>query len=148
MEIGIFRALEKLDVVCEDVETNEKVVFSSFIDSVNAESLFICVPQREKEELKSSLEEHLSNDDANKAYNEMWKDIDEGSIGRSALLSSGQVVLWGSDANDKGTLAHEIFHCVCFIMEKVGICLCHESDEAYAYLIGFITNKVNDALKE
>lgn len=55
MEIGIFRALEKLDVVCEDVETNEMVVFSSFIDSVNAESLFICVPQREKEELKSCV---------------------------------------------------------------------------------------------
>lgn len=113
------------------------------IDIYNIDMLFVV---GEKEELKSSLEEHLSNDDANKAYNEMWKDIDEGSIGRSALLSSGQVALWVSDANDKGTLAHEIFHCVCFIMEKVGICLCHESDEAYAYLIGFITNKVNDAL--
>jgi c-di-GMP-binding flagellar brake protein YcgR len=53
MQTGLFRALEKLDVLCEDVETNEKVVFSSFIDSVDAESLFICVPQREKEELKS-----------------------------------------------------------------------------------------------
>lgn len=113
------------------------------IDIYNIDMLFVVGA---KEELKSSLEEHLSNDDVNEAYSVMVNDIDEVTLGRSALLSSGQVALWISDANDKGTLAHEIFHIVCYIMEKVGICLCHESDEAYAYLIGFITNKVNDAL--
>jgi len=55
MQTSLFRAVEKLDVLCEDIETNEEVVFSSFIESVDAESLFICVPQREKEALNTCV---------------------------------------------------------------------------------------------
>ena len=99
-----------------------------------------------KEELKSSLEKHLNKEDAEDAYNVMVSDIDDITLGRSAYLNSGQTALWVSNPGDKGTLAHEIFHIACYITEKVGISLCHESDEAYAYLIGYITNKVNEVL--
>lgn len=113
------------------------------IDIYNTDMLFVIGT---KDELKQSLNKYLEKEDVDDAYNVMAADIDDITMGRSAYLNSGQVVLWISNTKDKGTLAHEIFHVVCYIMEKVGISLCHESDEAYAYLIGFITNKVNDAL--
>ncbi len=113
------------------------------IDIYNTDMLFVVGTE---DELRVSLEKHLGIDDAKEAYAVMAEDISDISLGRSALLSSGQTVLWMPNDSDKGTLAHEIFHIACYIMEKVGISLCHESNEVYAYLIGFITNKVNDVL--
>ena len=113
------------------------------IEIYNIDVLFVVGT---KDELKISLEKHLEKEDADDAYNVMVGDIEDFTLGRSAYLNSGQTALWLPNAEDKGTLAHEIFHIACYIMEKVGICLCHESDEAYAYLIGYITNKVNEVL--
>lgn len=42
---------------------------------------------------------------------------------------------------EMGSLAHEIFHAVDFIFRHVGIQLSSDSDEAYAYLIGYITEQ-------
>lgn len=40
-------------------------------------------------------------------------------------------------------IAHEIFHAVTFIMERIGMELViMKSDEAYAYLIGYLTKEV------
>lgn len=99
-----------------------------------------------KEELEQALKKHLDREDAEDAYAVMVRDIRDNTLGRSAILNSGQTALWIQDINDKGTIAHEIFHIACYIMERAGISLCHESDEAYAYLIGYITNKINDIL--
>lgn len=42
-----------------------------------------------------------------------------------------------------GNLAHEIFHVATFIMDRVGMKLeVMVSDEAYAYLISFITERI------
>ncbi len=44
---------------------------------------------------------------------------------------------------DYGTLAHEVFHAATFIMDRIGVELkVLVSDEAYAYLIGFITRSI------
>ncbi len=59
MQKGLFRALEKIDVVCENVETKEIVIFSSFIKSIESDSLFIGVPQREKEEMQTCIGDYL-----------------------------------------------------------------------------------------
>jgi hypothetical protein len=48
--------------------------------------------------------------------------------------------------DEHGTLAHEIFHVCDFILHKVGVTLTRESDEAYAYLIGFVTKKIYEHL--
>ncbi len=45
-------------------------------------------------------------------------------------------------AQEFGTLAHEIFHAVDFITRRIGLRLMDGSDEAYAYLIGYVTEKV------
>ena len=41
-----------------------------------------------------------------------------------------------------GTLQHEIFHAVSFVMERIGVKFCNKSDEAYAYLIGYLTREI------
>ncbi len=47
-----------------------------------------------------------------------------------------------------GTLQHEIFHCASSILWRVGIKLKMKySDEAYAYLIGYLTEKIYYRLK-
>lgn len=50
--------------------------------------------------------------------------------------------------SDYGVLQHEIFHCVTFIMDKIGIELSlYKSDEAYAYLIGYLTEEIYKKIK-
>lgn len=46
-----------------------------------------------------------------------------------------------------GHLSHEIFHAVEFIMERIGMKLTVDSDEAYAYLIDYITKEIYKQLK-
>lgn len=113
------------------------------IDIYNTDLLFVV---GSKQDLKDALKKHLDMDDAEDAYDVMVGNIEDYTLGRSAYLNSGQLALWLPDASDKATLAHEIFHVACYLMEKVGIGLCHESDEAYAYLIGYITKKVDELL--
>lgn len=40
-----------------------------------------------------------------------------------------------------GTVSHEIFHAVDFIFQRIGVSLCLQSGESYAYLIGYITEQ-------
>lgn len=47
-----------------------------------------------------------------------------------------------------GTLQHEIFHCVTMILDKVGMKFdLQSSDEAYAYLIGYLTTEIYKLIK-
>ena len=47
-----------------------------------------------------------------------------------------------------GQLSHEIFHCVSMIMWKIGMELVIEkSDEAYAYLVRYLTTEIYKKLK-
>lgn len=66
--------------------------------------------------------------------------------GKSFLLPGGQMILYmpnlPKDINGLSILAHEIFHIANFTLEKAGINLTSDSDEAYSYLIEFLTKKI------
>lgn len=49
------------------------------------------------------------------------------------------------DAASFGFLSHEIFHASTAIMDAVGVELSESSEEAYAYLVGYLTRKVLSA---
>lgn len=68
--------------------------------------------------------------------------------GKLITFESGSSVLWTREVPKRGSalLAHEIFHAVCNIMVRTGIPLTEESEEAYAYAIQFLTNKINEKL--
>ena len=87
-------------------------------------------------ELKAILEKRLPKD--------AWKDISEfeGEYdARSVRFETGQTVIcFKKLTND--IIAHEIFHAVELLMEYIGIQLSRDSSEAYAYLIGYLTNEI------
>lgn len=96
------------------------------------------------DELKASLKE----------WGIEWDEILEMAptgLGRTAMLDGNQTVLRLTNVpvsvTDYGTLAHEIFHAVAFIMDRVGMVLCRQSDEAYAYLIGYVTKEIYKRIK-
>ena len=70
-----------------------------------------------------------------------------GFVGRSDTKPNSLVMYLGEmplSVEGKEVLAHEIFHCVEMIMKRAG--MPHHtkySSEAYAYLIGSLTNQVN-----
>lgn len=94
------------------------------------------------------------NDEVIKILNEMVE-LDEEETeaiknvgdGRTAMLERGQTILIlkklrKNNAEDMRHLSHEVFHAVEFLMSKIGITLSRDSDEAYAYLIGYLTEEI------
>lgn len=71
--------------------------------------------------------------------------------GRTILFKGNQSLIRMYELRDTpdwyGHLAHEIFHAVEFIMERIGAKLTAESDEAYAYLVGYLTKEIHKKIK-
>ena len=93
-------------------------------------------------------------------YNELSKtlpksDVDtlktfEFEVGKSVMFPTGQTLLWldekPNSVNGLAILNHEIFHCACFILERVGIDYSETTNEAYAYLIEYLTKQIYNEL--
>lgn len=73
------------------------------------------------------------------------------TAGKFVLMSDNKAIIRlyriPSTPEDYGTLAHEIFHSVECILSEIGMSLSEYSHEAYAYLIGYITQEVYKHLK-
>lgn len=71
--------------------------------------------------------------------------------GRTIMFKGNQTLIrmfeFELTPNCYGYLAHEIFHAVEFVMERIGMKLCHKSDEAFAYLIQYLTTEIHKRLK-
>ncbi len=72
--------------------------------------------------------------------------------GRTVMFSTNQtlirIVEYPVSCLDYGNLQHEIFHAVTFIMDRIGMKLVvEESDEAYAYLVSYITTEIYKKIK-
>ncbi|MBL7766460.1 MAG: hypothetical protein JNJ58_10225 [Chitinophagaceae bacterium] len=71
--------------------------------------------------------------------------------GKTIMFDKGQTLLWlrkkPISIQDIPVLNHEIFHCTCFILEKVGIPYSETTEEAYAYLIEFLSKKIYNQLE-
>lgn len=68
-------------------------------------------------------------------------------IGRYCMFNnnSSLIRLWNYPefAADYGTLAHEIFHAVTYILGETGMEFrLKTSDEAYSYLVGYLTTEI------
>lgn len=72
--------------------------------------------------------------------------------GRTVMFSSNQTLIrlkeYPRTPTEYGNLQHEIFHAVTFIMDRIGMKLVvTESDEAYAYLVGYLTTEIYKKIK-
>lgn len=67
--------------------------------------------------------------------------------GKCSVLDTGQIVIrlknYPDSPEEYGYLAHEIYHAVNFLMEKIGVKFSEDSEECFAYLIAFITTKIH-----
>lgn len=87
-------------------------------------------------ELKEKLSEILPKD--------MHKEIKrfKGEYnGRTIMFDSGQTVIDFKTINARD-IAHEAFHAVTFILGTIGMTLSEDSDEAYAYFLGFLVEEI------
>lgn len=70
----------------------------------------------------------------------------EMTVGKCMMFPTNQTLIWLKEepksTEDLAVLQHEIFHAAFMILEDIGVKYCTESDEAFAYLIQFITNEV------
>lgn len=70
----------------------------------------------------------------------------EGCQGRCVMFKRGEIILrlktYPKTPTEYGNLAHEVFHAAEFLLRRINMPLTYESDEAYAYLIGYITEEI------
>ena len=62
--------------------------------------------------------------------------------GKTVMLKNGTTILWVWNKDDIGVIAHEVFHVVDFLFEKIGITHSDDSDEAWAYAIEYLVKKI------
>lgn len=89
-----------------------------------------------------------SDDFVKTARDKFYIDLDKGNYYGAGFSTefldsknNAVYILWVSDSRDVGLVAHEIFHLVCFIMDRRGISYSQENDEPFAYLIEYVTNR-------
>ena len=88
-----------------------------------------------------------------KRYNIDYSDYFEHELsrGRSTLFTSGQTVIRFRTTNDTdcSIVSHEIFHAVTVLLNEIGMPFSLEhNDEAYAYLIGYVTEQFYKQLNQ
>lgn len=99
------------------------------------------------DEFERKLKEVLPEDDL--------KDLEEdnkciifspGTTGRVITFNNSGLVLWlktmPATPTTQNYLAHEIFHVVEAVFERIEMPLTSETSEAYAYLIGYLTETI------
>lgn len=59
------------------------------------------------------------------------------------MFEGGQTIIRFKEwqYTEMSTVSHEIFHAVTFIMNRIGMPLDEKNDEAWAYLIGYVTQE-------
>lgn len=119
---------------------------SNFIVSlvVYPYDVMVSIGETDKQ-LKKRLENYAIYD------NNIWRYSSPNKCAKSAIFSGDQCLIRIKEKpvspNDFGNLQHEIFHVVTFVMQRVGMDLkIKVSDEAYAYLIGYITKVVYEKI--
>jgi hypothetical protein len=70
-----------------------------------------------------------------------------GNRGKTVMFDTGSVCIWIKGTPTENTIAHEAFHAIDFILDKVGMTFSSDSDEAYAYFLGFVVQKIHDFIK-
>ena len=98
----------------------------------------------DKSKMFKSLEKYISKCDLIDFKKRTFKK------GCYSMFNGGQSLIWiyrkPLDIQDLSLLNHEIFHAVTYILERVGITLSESSEETYAYLTQYLTEKIYNEL--
>ena len=109
-------------------------------------TIFVCFLDLKKlEDLLKNYKFYKLTEEQIKEIIEPLKNISSG--GRTLMLENGNVIIYIPN-NLKysqymwNILTHEVFHTTHFIMDRIGLNLSLESDEAFCYLNGYINEKI------
>ncbi len=89
--------------------------------------------------LKKTRKYKLSKDE--------WDALEMRGDGRTIMLNNGHIILRIAEFKAKSpnwysVLTHEAFHSVVFVLQRAGFKLDESSDEAYAYLLGWLIREI------
>ncbi len=116
----------------------QKSIFFQFYSDVYLVDIYVCFGERKR--LHKALKSVAAHDEVE------WEKGIEGNSGCFRMYGGGQAVIWVEELPTTpkviSYLAHEIFHCATQILSRAGLSHGEESEEAYAYLIGWLTLKI------
>lgn len=97
--------------------------------------------------VKEALQKYIGDEKTEETMRNFGK-VGKTTLARTCMAANGGVVLWmpslPSNTRDYGTLAHEVFHAVSYIMKKADVPFSADTEETYAYLIGYITLQIEE----
>lgn len=89
------------------------------------------------EDLYELIRENISKKKFNKII------ANQTSIATTYKLKTGCILIRFTDNIDNpGIVAHESFHAIVYLFEKIGIEYAYQSEEAYAYTLEYLTNQI------
>lgn len=89
----------------------------------------------------SDLYEHIKENISEKKFDKRFSN--QKSIATTFKLKTGCILIRFKDNIDNpGIVAHEAFHAIVYLFEKIGIDFAYESEEAYAYALEYLTNQI------
>lgn len=70
-------------------------------------------------------------------------DLDDTCEALTRMFTSSNVclIIFKSEEPAVAHVAHELFHATYYAIDRIGMRLCGKSQEAYAYMIGWLTNE-------
>lgn len=125
----------------------KKYNIKSFIVRVEIYKTEVLVNVGDFTGLKKKLKKYLSKQE----ITQFTEDLNEHSSGRSMPIKSKRCFcIWVKEYPDTvdaiAVMSHEILHIVFMIMAEVGIEYSQESEEAYTYLMQFLTEAIYEKL--
>jgi hypothetical protein len=89
------------------------------------------------EDLYEEIKENISKKKFDK------KMTNQKSIATTFKLKTGCILIrFKDDIDNPGIVAHEAFHAIVYLFEKIGIEYAYQSEEAYAYSLEYLTNQI------
>lgn len=89
------------------------------------------------EDLYELIRENISKKQFDKRF------VNQTSIATTFKLKTGCILIRFKDNIDNpGIVAHEAFHAIVYLFEKIGIEYAYQSEEAYAYTLEYLTNQI------
>jgi len=89
--------------------------------------------QNKYEKLEKSLQKKFPDG--------VFYQLEDTGEGRVIQYSNNIFLIWIREDTHE-TIAHEVFHCVHFMMDEIGCNLSEETKEPYAFLAGYLTKKI------
>lgn len=102
--------------------------------------------------LKKALKKYIWDENIRKEVEADVLNIGSTVRGRVVMTTCNRSIVriaeYPKSPEDFGNLAHEIFHTVVFILDRAGVSFFSgQPNEAYAYLIGYITTEIHKKIR-